>query len=344
MSIINEKQIIFNKYLNEYKKTSKISECFYHKKSECKGKIKQTHSLQKNGRLSLIEGDVKGNQVIYTFTSYIPNENTPFSDLKPIGKNEASTFFGFCDYHDTLLFSPIENSPFDSSERHCFLHSYRAFAHSYHRKNEGLKAYDQNSSFMNLILSRLGMEYIDTIKTANIWGQNDLIQQKKEIDKIIENKTYGGLVYFIYKKKGLYPIACSSIISPFVSYRNKAINLHMNQYKPFSNIMLTVLPDVNQTIAILACFPNDKNAIMLLNELKNLKNLEKEYAITSLLIALTENTFFSPVLWKRLGESGRYQLLKELTLNSPPQSLRKFFLSKINFFDSKFLQKDGGGA
>ena len=136
-----KKKIEFRKTINTFSKLGKIQECFYHDKQLCQGEIKQSHSIQRNGRLSLIEGDVNGNKMIYTFTETEIDENTLIKSLKPVGKGSASTFFGFCDYHDTHLFSPIESKPFNDSSEHLFLHSYRSFAHSYHRMKEILKSY-----------------------------------------------------------------------------------------------------------------------------------------------------------------------------------------------------------
>jgi len=138
---------MFTKLQNYYqmfkyvKKKSEIKECFYHNKNECKGPIKQSHSIQRNKRLSIIEGMVNKNNCIYSFSNPVPNKRSYFSNLSPIGKNEASTFYGFCDYHDSILFAPIENNEFDASPQHCFLHSYRAFAHSYHKEKEAMKSF-----------------------------------------------------------------------------------------------------------------------------------------------------------------------------------------------------------
>jgi len=120
--------------MSTYKKESRIKECFHPNKEECEGKIKQAYSIQRNGRLSIIESEVNGNNCVYTFTSCKSSAENMMEDLVPIGKKEASTFFGFCDFHDSTLFSPIENNKFDKSSKHLLLHSYRSYAHSYHRK------------------------------------------------------------------------------------------------------------------------------------------------------------------------------------------------------------------
>ena len=115
------------------------------------------------------------------------------------------------------------------------------------------------------------------------------------------------------------------------------MNNHTNISIPYRALMLTVLPDHDKTIIILACFPDDEKSVMFLNELENLYPLPFEKAISSILITCAENTFFAPALWDALGKNGQKQLCSELQksadlFHSPPY----FEHSKINFFDHKF--------
>lgn len=103
---------------------------------------------------------VNGNLSVYTFTEYVPGADRMHKTLKPIGKGVASTFFGFCDHHDTELFKEIENKPFDESDEHCFMHSYRSFAHSYHLKKEELKGYSSKSKFVDILPKKYVMQMI----------------------------------------------------------------------------------------------------------------------------------------------------------------------------------------
>lgn len=320
--------------LSKFKSESKIKECFHHKKSECQGDIKQSHSIQRNGRLSIIEEEVNGNQMIYTFTSHIPSKQRAFEDLKPIGKATASTFFGFCDFHDTNIFSPIENYPFDDSDKHLFLHSYRAFAHSYHRKKEEHKLYnDPKSQFTKnfppaiLMPMRLGLEA----------ALKDAVPYKSSLDNALENENYDFLNYLVYEKEGLYPFAVSSQMSPPTTYKNKPMNNHMDPNIPFSIPLITFLPDHTSTIAIIAAFPDDQNSITLLDELNSLNDLQLEKAITSLIIANCENTFFSPKVWNSLSTKEKRALLDESESTTMAGNYEdRFFHSKFNFFDDRF--------
>lgn len=331
-----KKKTYYKKRTAEYRNTGRISECFYHDKTKCAGPIKQSHSIQRNGRLSIIEGDVKGNKMIYTFTESELDEHTYYKTLKPIGKAAASTFFGFCDHHDTHLFSPIETKPFDGSDFQCFLHSYRAFAHSYHRKKEELRAYLAESDFTKQIPMYLRRDLIK----ANEIGVAEGEIAKKMIDSMMEKSDYEGLEYFIHTIPDCFPIACSSQIMPPYSINGVPLNNHDDPNIPFSGIMLTVLPDNNQTIIILACFPDDEKAIILFDELEQLPILKLHKAISTLLITCAENTFFSPALWNALGHLQQRQLCSELRQAADLFYQEETFqYSKINFFDNKFGRK-----
>ncbi len=335
-----DKMLEYRNLINSYKKTGQIKECFCHRNDECKGKIKQSHSLQRNGRLSIIEGDVNGNQSIYTFLSNVPSEEHIIEDLKPIGKKEASTFYGFCDHHDTVLFSPIENNAFDDSDEHCFLHSYRSYAHSYHKKKEQYQAVrDVDSEYVK----KLPVDIIKTMQQGTEMAMNDSENYKKLLDKYLDNKAYNELEYLTYVKPGLFPFAVSSQLSPNFTYSGKEMNNHTDPNIPFSQPMITFLPDKEQTIVILAAFKNDPNSILLLDELDNLPDLKLEKAITSLIIANCENTFFAPAVWQALTKASKRRLLDEFSntsmsgmMTNPP---RGFFHSSFNFFDPCFESK-----
>ncbi len=108
---------------------------------DCTKKIVSAHSLQRMGALTRLEADVNGNQMLYTLADTQINPDTQRLELKPIGKKSASTFFGFCSQHDSMIFQPIEQNPEEidlDSDETCFLLSFKAFAIMYHRKKEEL--------------------------------------------------------------------------------------------------------------------------------------------------------------------------------------------------------------
>lgn len=328
-------QIEFKKEFSRYHQMRTIKECFYHKKDECHGKIKHAHSLQRNKRLSILEEEIDGNSMLYTFTEFEIGKDVFIKKLVPIGKGKASAFFGFCDFHDTHLFSEIENKEYVDSDHHCFLHSYRSFAHSYHRKNEEKKG----NSNINPINKGYSDEFNSSLLYGNTLAVDDLNYYKQFLDKWIENKEYDRLDYLTVILPELYPIACSSLISPFFSIKGHSINNHDNPDIPWSPIMLTVLPDFTQTIIILASFPDDKNGLLFLDELGELNDYHFKRAISTLLIYFAENTFMSPSLWQKLGRKRQNLLCRELEKGislGMTEIPKKFEFSSLNLFENQY--------
>jgi hypothetical protein len=328
----------FNRKIPKFKNLGKIKECFHPNHDECIGKIKQAHSIQKNGKISLIESEVKGNLSVYTFTNFKSSETSVIQTLIPLGKKTASTFFGFCDFHDSSLFSDIENNETDiDNDKHLFLHTYRSFAHSYHKKKEELNLwakefedseFNSKSSSSNFMKSK--MEYDCSI------ALKELELKKQILDDILKNQTYGKLEYLVYQKEGLYPFAVSSQMSPKVTYKGKPMNNHENPNIPFENPIITLLPDKKHTTAIIGIFPEEKKSSILLNELEKLNDLKLEKAITSLIIANCENTFFSPLFWEKLNPKTQRKLIDEFIDNNTSKYLNKWFNSSFNFFDDRY--------
>ncbi|WP_428743076.1 hypothetical protein [Tenacibaculum sp.] len=328
----------FNREVQKQKSLFNIKECFHHDKDECKGKIKQAHSIQNNGRISIIASEVNKNISLYTLTNFIYGEQNMLKDLKPIGRKEASTFFGFCDFHDSKLFSPIENFEFDhDSEKHLFLHSYRSFAHSYHRKKEELNYW---SNFEKNKMNN-GSLFSQHMQSRMIGGNEialaELEKGKHYLDNAIANKNYDSLEYIVYQKEGLYPFAVSSQMSPKITYSGKSMNNHHDPNIPYENPIITFLPDKNSTIVIIAAFPFENKSITLLDELDSLNDLKLEKAITSLIIANCENTIISPLFWQNLSKKSQRKLLDEFTENTINSTYsKKWFNSSFNFFDENY--------
>ncbi len=332
---MNELNKLINQTTSKFKADSKIKECFHYDSDSCDEKIKNAHSLQKNGVLSILEHEVNKNQVVYSFLHPKPHGFMTYYGFEPIGKKEASTFHGFCDIHDSTIFSPIENKPVDiNSDEHCFLLSYRAFAKEYHSKIETHKGYTTND-FFNLPQNKQDQDGM--INGTNL-AIRDLKEVKIKLNKLLETKDFQGLEYFSYSINQCIPVACSASITPAYSYNGTLLNKSIKEDVIYENVFLSVLPTKTETHVIFACFPEDKKSQLFISELESLSDDELEIAITSILIGDIENTFISPLIWEKMTKKEKEQLMKEISLTAPPYSYlnEDFFLSKINLFNKKF--------
>lgn len=82
---------------------SDFHECLGFNTEQCSGVIKGAHTIQNNRILDKISDD--GHVYHFKNTS---SRSGVVASLDKISRNKASTFFGFCDYHDSALFKEIE--------------------------------------------------------------------------------------------------------------------------------------------------------------------------------------------------------------------------------------------
>lgn len=120
------------RYLEDYElqaKTARVKQCIHPDKSQCSDKIRRCHAIQNNRILTKLAVDGRvitlDNHSAYIFQA---------ADLK--GRRVATTFTGFCSYHDKILFQDIEDKPFRATPRQSFLYSYRTLAWHHHKKLE----------------------------------------------------------------------------------------------------------------------------------------------------------------------------------------------------------------
>ena len=124
-----------SKHFSKHKKQSRIKKCFC-ENEDC-NKIIDAHSISRSTLKRIKDTTSSGEKVIVLSDVKIDNGNITNAPSLKGWAEEASVFNGFCGFHDNKIFEPIENSiPFNKTEEQCFLHSYRSFAVTYHKRKE----------------------------------------------------------------------------------------------------------------------------------------------------------------------------------------------------------------
>ncbi|QAA82608.1 hypothetical protein EI546_13160 [Aequorivita sp. H23M31] len=335
-----ELQKQFNKALSKIRSIANIKDCFHPNKSECILPIKSAHSLQRQGSLRILEKDDRGNKYLYIHTEREHNVQYDFLDLKKTGRKSATTFDGFCSFHDTELFKAIENEPeitdIDNDE-HLFLHSYRSFAISFHRKFEQWKLYNsEDPEILELLQKIYSVRAIEELKIGVAAALNDFKKPKIQIDEWLINKKFSDLEYFALEYSYTVSVGCSAYITPHHLPSGKKI-----QMNPFSelqtSILTTVLPFSDRTIVILGAFPDDKLGCQFLDELESMKyEIQQQKFLSFFLFDGAENVVVSPKFIEKMTIKRRMEyceLLNFVADNRTP--FLKFDTQKfpINYFD-----------
>lgn len=161
--------------------------CMY---KDCQETAIKSHVLQKNGILNQIAED---NHLIELVpANAFDFKNTGINQFKRIGVNDAYTFLGFCNKHDTEIFRPIEKR--DELNlylpQHQALFSYRGLCQEIRRKETALEM----AKYVNDNLLRLegeGLALMDGFRQ----GIKNLMFFKYELEEAIEKCNFDNFVF-----------------------------------------------------------------------------------------------------------------------------------------------------
>jgi len=267
--------------------------------NSCSDQIINAHTLTKSLSLNQIakNGHVYGfkNKDIFDFA-----KNDGFTSLRKLGVRTASTFKGFCSYHDDKLFSCLEKKNFELSEEQSAALLYRAFALEIYKKKTALE--HARKSFKTLLDSfssgqvNRGSEFlIGNLKRAKL-DFEDMHCLNEVLINLLNEKKYSKIKSYSLKLDFKIPFICTGM---FAIYRD--IN-----YEIIQDIFDYSLPKMSYT-ALNIFYAKDGASWLVLNWLDifdeiNLKlieqiqkfNIEDQVNILgNLMISYTENSYFS---------------------------------------------------
>ncbi|PSU92655.1 hypothetical protein C0W42_00670 [Photobacterium kishitanii] len=287
---------------------------------ECTSKIISAHTVSKSGSLGAIADNtnhVKGLRI--SLPTLIKNKGI----LRPekIGINQASTFKGFCSYHDNSLFSCIEDRKFIGTEPQCFALAYRAVAKEMYAK--------QNSSTANdfLKFADKGKSKVDQLFFQNFIADNELgvsaaIKELSDFKALLDLRLIGDqsteLSHLVISSKVPPPVMVSSIVAPTVNFNGKLIQDLAD---------LKVVPDY----VCFNSFSSDGKGYVVFSWLKDAKisrnfietflaidDSRKFSALVRFFFSVAENTFFSPSWWDELSKGEQSKIEDFIMADASP--------------------------
>jgi hypothetical protein len=332
--------------LNKLKNASRYKDCLWNDEN-CNGKVKKCHSIQNNRILNKL---AENGKVMYFDTESIVENGGKFI-LKETGRKIATTFTGFCDYHDTEIFKPIELKDYEyGNKEQEYIFAYRALAKEFHAKlSEKNSAITVIKELENPILLKdilpsqvlndsSKIEYLKSISKYYLEGitmaVNDLnIIHNRMKDDII-NKNFETLTTKYTVLPGI-SVAASATLSIEYDLKGKPLNNIYDFEKPMKPLFFNVFPQGDNTIVLFSYFNEDhiiyeKFVLSILE--KPLKN--QQIIISNIIITYLENFVISPKMWASFSEKKKKKILKLFndTIFNRNQSLVSY---RFNLFDRK---------
>jgi hypothetical protein len=288
--------IALNKEINKLRNSSLFNGCV-HNDAECND-ISKAHSIQNNGFLDNIA--VNGEVLCIDFGKIGLEKHIC---LHNVGKAKASTFTGFCNYHDSKIFQPIELFDYRPNDiEQNFLYAYRAFALGY---------YERYSSF-GFMQSAIENGHKNKIMEERIPNYKKHLRYIEELrgsmNTNLDNKRYDRICTEVLIWPQDYQIAATSM---FFINRDKYGNVINGGNMRMSPFFFTIIPKNNNTYILMSFLSKDKLKYEFIKkQIVETDITEQKMLISNILAMNVENFFISPRKWDQLPT-----VIRELFIN-----------------------------
>lgn len=286
---------------NAQKRTSRRKyECLY---PSCSETAIKSHSQQRLGALRAISE----NGSVYSIqkNQYQVLKGLPDPPLMVrTGISAASTFDGFCSYHDRTLFKPLETRPLKVENRgQAVLLLLRTFCYEFATQR---RVRDWTSILIDEVRDIADsefLEYIDQTRIArDIFIRRDGPYYFSVLFGVIEERSYEKVCMTwkaIDKNVGL---SCCCIFSPLLENHDDYMKKHWDEPQPLVNFNL--VPESGQT-HVVAVWLDDVEALCqwIRDEVKDDDRLEA--FINKCAFEESEDTCVRPSLWESLSPADR---------------------------------------
>ncbi|MBF2599171.1 SEC-C domain-containing protein [Listeria seeligeri] len=281
-------------FVKKYKKLNKekrIKQCLYPDHTKCSDKIIRAHSIQNNKIIQRLSenGNVYMNK---------GKSNNPIAVFTKWGRKEATTFTGFCGYHDKVVFQPIEDRDFNMTDEQIFLHTYRCLAANMHDKQEHVKFGESAVKKFSLPAeSDFGL-----LNFGNRAAVNDFSREKTIFDKALMSGTFDVLGSIVWEFDFPIQFAGSAFEAPTRDLRNQKIKNPTND-NIISHLFITIFPENEKSYCIISWL-NESQVILneLIEQIKSLDESQRRNYLNVTLVKNSDNLVFSPNLIESMSK------------------------------------------
>lgn len=309
---------------NLYKKAFDKKYCLHPNanKGECEGGIVKAHTIQRNGGLTRIARD---NHVYRIIPNIYKSKREVVFETDLIGIGKASTFTGFCKYHDATTFDDIENYPFTGKPNQIFLLAYRALIrevfmkHNQHNLTKLLKDFDRG---LNPTVQREFQEFLTFYSYGTLLGARTLNRQKSIYDSALLNNDYLSLKYFVIFISNNPEFVCSGASILEQDFNGNNFNQLGRSDIDQDIITFSIIPIDVGGVIIFATLDSGKDISEFFSSLESLSYSAIPNAITRYAFEFYENVYISPIWWDSLSDEKKKGLVSRAASAVRPDEVR----------------------
>jgi hypothetical protein len=321
--------------------------------ADCSGTIARAHSVQNGRSLDSISRDGK----VYMF---LRNHDRPGYSFRPVGRNQATTFTGFCNHHDATVFREIDTADMaPPTKRQVVLHALRAVARECWAKLSVIKGHEQllalNRSNITTeeLASLMGVEnpsqidrtFFDHAMNITLAGTRSsaarMTSQFASYREQLRSDAFHLTETAVFEFVGAPRIGASALATPEFDFVDQKIaKLTLAGYQ--SDMVICVVPFRGRTVVMLAYHKRDRRVLgSLPAQLRQMSDAERGVALSRFLVINCENVAFAPDYIDALPDVVRAAIERAFHL-SMHEVTRQGDTPAVNFFTAG--SADGTGS
>ena len=289
----------------------------------CSGNIVRAHTIQRSRGLNLLarNGYVYGLAADYATLK----KNKGIPDVRRVGIGSASTFAGFCGFHDNKTFEPIEKYPFQANQGHSFLLGYRAICKELFQKKAEKdllpfkRALDRGKSENAQLWFQSQM---DNHALGVIWGLRDVELYKSGYDKVLLSADCSEMKYYIIFSDQTPEFLCSGAAYIQSDFEGNNLQELVSPSTLLDLITFSVIAVDTGGAVVLGWLGESPVNMRFIRSLDSLPDHQLPHAIPRFSFEYFENVFMSPDWWDGLYDYTRKGLLRRVLSEAHPQMPR----------------------
>ncbi len=247
-------------------------------------------------------------------------------EAKLVGTKIASTFTGFCGFHDNQTFEPVEKQPFQCTQECCFLLAYRIMC-----KELFLKKADQEHSNQLLrnmdrgrnMYHQLVVQQMAGYRSLGIdAGLRELDFHKGEYDRVVLSKDYSAVHYYVIWLTSTPDFLCAGGLQPEYDFQGNILQDLSNVEVILDHITYSIIATPTAGAVVFSWLGDNPSAQNLIRSLDRISDDQLPHAILRFTFEYFENVFTNPIWWESLDEKERTKLMKRQLSGLTPDAER----------------------
>jgi hypothetical protein len=261
----------------------------------CGQRIVRAHSVQKAAFK-----DYASNGHVYHFEPIAGTRDEDkrlWPDL--IGINNATTFTGFCDVHDSATFAPIETVPYQNSAEQKFLFHFRAFAQDYYGRAHRFKAIEMALEELARQSPTENTERLNETVKLNRHDLREMEPYKLRYEQCLVNKNWSSIDGLACRGEIRPDVFATQFFAPRKDFQGNIIQ-DTKTSAPLNWASLTVTASNNNAIVLLCGEKGSTTLRVMADSLLKVPQPNRTTVVLTYIFCYFENFILLPSWWESL--------------------------------------------